>query len=336
LAFRVIFLKCSITLEETLLEKLAKCFSFKTLEVLHEANNLSDGGTMWPMKFGFIGLGKMGGGLARNLIRSGYDVKLYDLNPAAIEACLKVGGRRAASAAEAASEVDALFTSLPLPQDLRNLLLGEKGIYNVMKPGATLIDVSTIDPATARELADAASKKGLNFLACPLGKGPAQAEEGSEPIFAGGQREIFDKWLPVLEKIGNPVYYLGDVEQSTAFKLISNLIGMTNLVVLSECLHIGVKAGIDLGQLIDLLKDTGADSFQLRVRGPWILAGDFAPRFAVNLALKDVRLGVEMAQAWGCTVDLCSRALERYKKAQDKGLGEEDCAAVYKVLGCHG
>ncbi|WP_433543131.1 NAD(P)-dependent oxidoreductase [Neomoorella humiferrea] len=286
------------------------------------------------MKFGFIGLGKMGGGLARNLIRSGYEVKLYDLNPAAIEASLKVGGKKADSAAEAASDVDALFTSLPLPQDLKNLLLGENGLYNVMKVGSTLIDVSTIDPTTARELANEANQKGISFLACPLGKGPAQAEQATEPIFAGGQKEIFEKWLPVLEKIGNPVYYLGDVEQSTAFKLISNLIGMTNMVVLSECLHLGVKAGIDLAQLIDLLKDTGADSFQLRVRGPWVLNNDFAPRFAVNLALKDVRLGVEMAEKWGCDVEFCSRALSKYKEAQDEGLGEEDCAAVYKVLGC--
>ncbi|MGQ9558427.1 MAG: NAD(P)-dependent oxidoreductase [Desulfurispora sp.] len=282
--------------------------------------------------FGFIGLGKMGGGLARNLIRSGYDVKVYDLSAAAVEKCVALGGRAAASAADAAQDVDALFTSLPMPADLLNLLLGDNGLYKVMKKGATLIDVSTIDPQTARQLADAAYAAGLKFLACPLGKGPAQAEEASEPIFAGGKKEVYEQWLPVLQKIGNPVYYVGDVEQSTAFKILSNLIGMTNLAVLGECLRIGEKAGIDPALLQELLKDTGANSFQLQVRGPWILNNDFAPRFAVDLALKDVRLGVNMAENWGASVDFCRLARDYYVKAQEQGLGQEDCAAVYKVF----
>lgn len=183
-----------------------------------------------------------------------------------------------------------------------------------MKPGATIIDISTIDPQTARQLADAAYENSLGFLSCPLGKGPAQAEEGSEPIFAGGKNETYEKWVPVLQKIGNPVYYVGDVEQSTAFKLLSNLIGMTNLTVLGECLHIGEKAGIQPALLQELLKDTGADSFQLRVRGPWILNNDYAPRFDVNLALKDVRLGVEMANLLNCSAQFCQLAVEQYVK----------------------
>lgn len=284
------------------------------------------------MKIGFIGLGKMGGGLARNLIRSGYEVKVYDLSSAAIERCVALGGKAAGSAAGAAQEVDALFTSLPMPADLKSLLLGESGLYKVMKPGATLIDVSTIDPLTARQLANAAYECGLQFLACPLGKGPAQAEEGSEPIFAGGKKGTYEEWLPVLQKIGNPVYYTGDVEQSTAFKLLSNLIGMTNLAVLGECLRIGEKAGIDPALLQELLKDTGADSFQLRVRGPWILNGDFAPRFDVDLALKDVRLGVKMAEQLNCSQLFCQLSAEQYVRAQQEGLGKEDCAAVYKVF----
>lgn len=115
-------------------------------------------------------------------------------------------------------------------------------------------------------------------------------------------------------------------------KLISNLIGMTNMAVLSEGLKIGEKAGIDPALLQELLKDTGADSFQLRVRGPWILNNDFAPRFSVNLALKDVRLGVNMAELWGQATDFCRLAMNYYVKTQEKGYGEEDCNAVYKVV----
>lgn len=284
------------------------------------------------MKFGFIGLGKMGGGLARNLIRTGYDVVVFDISKEAIEKTLKVGGRPAASTVEAAAGVDCLFTSLPMPADLEKLLLGEKGLYQVMKPGTTLIDVSTIDPKTARKLADSAEEKGLNFLACPLGKGPAQAEEGSEPIFAGGKKEVFNKFEDVLNKIGNPVYYTGDVEQSTAFKLISNMVGMTNMATLAEGLKLGQKAGIDPALLQELLKDTGAESFQLRVRGPWVLNKDYSPRFSVNLALKDVRLGNDMANDWGMVLDLCRLGMRYLAAAQESGYGDEDCNAVYKVV----
>lgn len=284
------------------------------------------------MKFGFIGLGKMGGGLARNLIKAGYDVVVFDISKGAIERTLKVGGSPASSTVEAATGVDCLFTSLPMPADLENLLLGEKGLYQVMKPGATLIDVSTIDPKTARKLANSAEEKGLNFLACPLGKGPAQAEEGSEPIFSGGKKEVFDKFEDVLKKIGNPVYYTGDVEQSTAFKLISNMVGMTNMATLAEGLKLGEKAGIDPALLQELLKDTGAESFQLRVRGPWVLNKDFTPRFSVNLALKDVRLGNDMANDWGMMMDLCKLGMKYLAVAKENGYGDEDCNAVYKVV----
>lgn len=285
------------------------------------------------MKYGYIGLGLMGGPLARNLIRAGKDVTVFDLNPEAISRTLAAGttGRVAKSAAGLA-DCDVLFTSLPLPKHIEDTMLGEDGLLSKMKPGSTYIDVSTIDPKTAKKVGDFAELKGIGFLACPLGKGPAQAEKAEQPIFAGGKKEVYEKMLDTLKIVGSPVYYLGDVEQAYAFKLISNLIGMTNLAVLAEGLRIGEKAGIDPKLLQELLADTGADSFQLRVRGPWILNSDFANRFGVNLALKDVRLGVNMAEDMGCEARFCKLAKKCYEEAQEKGFGNEDCNAVYKVM----
>lgn len=285
------------------------------------------------MKYGYIGLGLMGGPLARNLIRAGKDVTVFDLSPGAISRTLAAGasGKAAENAADLAG-CDVVFTSLPLPKHIEGTMLGEDGLLNKMKPGSTYIDVSTIDPKTAQKVAAFAESKGIGFLACPLGKGPAQAEKAQQPIFAGGKKEVYEKMLDTLKIVGNPVYYLGGVEQAYAFKLISNLIGMTNLAVLSEGLRIGEKAGIEPGLLQELLADTGADSFQLQVRGPWILNNDFANRFGVNLALKDVRLGVEMAENMGYDARFCKLAKKCYEDAQEKGFGSEDCNAVYKVM----
>lgn len=285
------------------------------------------------MKFGFIGVGAMGGGLARNLIRAGKEVLVFDLSQEAVEKTLAAGST--GSAAKEISELagcDVVFTSLPLPDDLRKVMLGDDGLLARMKQGSTYIDVSTIDPGCARELSDACEAKGINFLECPLGKTPAQAELAEEPIFVGGKKEVYQDMKEILEIIGDPVVYLGEVEASCALKLISNLIGMTNLVVMAEGFRIGEKAGIDKHVLLEQLLDTGARSFQMEVRGPWIINGDFASRFGLNLALKDVRLGCQMAEAWGNDAVTMKVALDYFRTASQAGYGKEDCNAVYKII----
>lgn len=285
------------------------------------------------MVYGFIGVGQMGGGLARNLIRAGKDVLVFDLNPEAVAKTLAAGttGKAAGSAGELAA-ADVVFTSLPLPQHLEAVMLGDEGLLAAMQPGATYIDVSTIDPGTSRKLADAAAARGIDFLECPLGKTPAQAETAEEPIFAGGDKAVFEKMKPTLEIIGDPVYYMGTVEAACALKLISNLIGMTNLAVLAEGMRIGEKAGIEPKFLLELLADTGARSFQMDVRGPWIAAGDFGNRFGLDLALKDVRLGCEMAESWGNDARTMKVALDYLKQGSAEGYGAEDCNAIYKII----
>jgi 3-hydroxyisobutyrate dehydrogenase-like beta-hydroxyacid dehydrogenase len=266
------------------------------------------------MQFGFIGVGHMGGGLARNLIRAKKNVLVLDLNPEAVKDTLAVGTTgRAAEKIEELAGADVVFTSLPLPQQLESIMLDLNGLLCQMKPGSTYIDVSTIGPATARKLSDAAEARVIHFLECPLGKTPAHAEKAEEPIFAGGKKADFEMMLDTLNIIGKPVYYLGDVEAACAVKLISNLIGMTNLAVMAEGIRIGEKAGIDPKYLLELLTDNGAKSFQMHVRGPWIAGGDFKSRIGLELSLKDVRLGCETAKAWGNDARTMQVALDYLK-----------------------
>ena len=285
------------------------------------------------MIFGFIGVGRMGGGLARNLIRAGKEVLVLDLNSAAIQRTLEAGTTgKAARKVKDLSAADVVFTSLPLPGDVEGIMLGKEGLLNFMKKGSTYIDVSTIDPKTARRLSDAAEAQEIFFLECPLGKTPAHAEKAEEPIFVGGKKEVFEKTRDILKMIGSPVVYLGEVEASSAFKLISNLIGMTNLAALSEGIRMGEKAGIEKKMLLELLNDTGAKSFQMDVRGGWIAKGDFANRFGLDLALKDVRLGCEMAEAWGKDAETMRVTLDYLRKASAQGFGKEDCCAIYRIM----
>lgn len=285
------------------------------------------------MIFGFIGVGRMGGGLARNLIRAGKEVLVYDLSPEAVQKTVSAGAAgKAVKQVQDMAGADVVFTSLPLPGDVEGVMLGRDGLLNLMKPGATYIDVSTIDPRTARKLSDAAEARKIHFLECPLGKTPAHAEKAEEPVFVGGEKEVYEKMKDVLKIIGAPVVYLGEVEASSAFKLISNLIGMTNLAVLAEGIRIAHKAGIETKMFLELLADTGGKSFQGEVRGPWIANGDFANRFGLDLALKDVRLGCEMAEAWKNDAKSMKVALEYFRAGSAKGFGKEDCNAIYKVI----
>lgn len=285
------------------------------------------------MQIGFIGVGLMGGPLARNLIRAGKDVLVFDLSGEAVQRTLAVGtsGKAAANVDDLAS-CDVVFTSLPLPQHIKGVVLGDGGLYAKLRKGALHIELSTIDPGTANELRIAAEGRGLGYLQCTLGKTPAHAEKAEEPMFIGGDKALYEAQEAIFKIIGIP-NYVGSVDASCAVKLISNMIGMTNLAVLAEGIKVGDKAGLDRKLLLELLSDTGARSFQMDVRGPWIAADDYAPRFGLDLALKDVRLGLEMARAWELDLKAMEAALVYYQNASAAGHGREDCNAVAKVVG---
>ncbi|MDR2744928.1 MAG: NAD(P)-dependent oxidoreductase [Desulfovibrio sp.] len=285
------------------------------------------------MRIGFIGVGLMGGPLARNLIRAGYSVSVFDLNKEAVDRTLAAGSTgKAADRLRELSGCDVVFTSLPLPQHVKDTMSGVSGLYGSMKRGSTHVELSTIDPRTAEELAEKASAKGIGYIQCTLGKTPTHAEKAEEPMFIGGDRKLADSLADIFKVIGQPCH-VGTIAASCAVKLISNMVGMTNLAVLAEGIRAGEKAGLDRTLLLDLLADTGARSFQLDVRGPWIAADDFNARFGLDLALKDVRLGCEMARAWNLDLRAMEAALEYYVQASAAGHGKEDCNAVYKVIG---
>jgi len=284
------------------------------------------------MKIGFIGVGLMGGPLCRNLIRAGKTVLVYDLSAEAVARTLASGttGKAASSLAELAG-CDVVFTSLPLPRHVTEVMLGEDGLYAMLKPGSTHIELSTIDPQTAASLAEAGKPRKIAYIQCTLGKTPAHAEKAEEPMFIGGDADAIARLEELFKLIGIP-NMVGSADAACAVKLISNMVGMTNLVVLAEGLRAGEKAGLDAGRLLELLTDTGARSFQMDVRGPWIAAGDFKNRFGLDLALKDVRIGCEMARAWGLNLKAMEAALAYYKEASAAGHGREDCNAVYHVV----
>lgn len=284
------------------------------------------------MEFGFIGVGVMGGPLARNLIRAGKRVHVYNRSAEGRERTL-AAGTTGVSALEIAdlAPCDVVFTCLPLPGHVREKVLGPEGVYAVMRPGSVHVELSTIDPGTAHDLSDAAATHGIAYVQCTLGKTPVHAERAEEPLFLGGDQSAIAALAEIWPVLGVP-HNVGSIDAACAVKLVSNLIGMANLAVLSEGIRIGMAAGVDGETLLQLLADTGADSFQLHARGASIVHADYEPaRFALDLALKDVRMGCAMAHSMGIIPTLLEQVLERFSQASVAGCGALDCAAVHKV-----
>jgi 3-hydroxyisobutyrate dehydrogenase len=275
-----------------------------------------------------IGLGKMGGGVARNLARHpDFDVHVFDVAADAVAHCVDVGATAAAHMVAAVTGADLVITSLPMPADVLD-------VYTELAPHlaerAIVMDTSTVDPDTARAVADIVGE--ARFVACLLGKGPAQAESGELPLFVGGPTAALDLLEPVFACIGNTVHRMGSVEAATAFKLVSNLIGMTNLAVLAEGYALCRRAGVTSSAFIESLADTGAWSYQAEVRLPWMIADDFAPRFPVALGLKDLYLTLEMAAKWGLAAPVGAAGMSQLASAVAHGHGASDVNAILEVV----
>lgn len=285
------------------------------------------------MLFGFIGVGNMGGPVARNLIRIGKDVIIFDVKEENVERCLAVGtnAKKASSIAEL-SDCDYVFSCLPMPQHIESVILAENGLYDHMKKGAVHIDLSTLTPALTKRMEDTANAKGLGFIQCTQGKSPSDAEKAEQPMYVGGDDKVVNPiWEDIFKRVSQPLR-VANAEAATAIKLLGNMMAGVIISTVGEAIKTGEAVGMDAHDVVALLSASGCNSFQLGVRGPFMANRDFKNRFAVDLMLKDLRLGCEMAKNAGVELTLIEDARKCYEKAHDAGFGGEDSAAVYKVI----
>lgn len=280
------------------------------------------------MRFSFIGLGNMGRPLAENIMHAGEDLTIWSSNPQTVAHFKELGAKIVANKEDLA-DCDVLCTCVPRPEDVKHLVLG--ALYAHMHPGSAHLEFSTIDPATAEELAAAAASRKIGYVQATVSKTPAVAVRGEAPFFVGGLPEAVNKVYPVLEKIGKP-HKVGTVKAACAIKILSNQMGMAALSVVAEGLKIGSLMDIDLTTLLNLLLDTGAASFQMKTRGPWIIDADYKARFAVDLALKDLRLGEKMLESLGYEPKIIAQTQKYMNEAQAAGLGAEDMCAIYQII----
>ncbi|MEM3828832.1 MAG: NAD(P)-dependent oxidoreductase [Conexivisphaerales archaeon] len=283
-------------------------------------------------KIAFIGLGRMGGGFASNLLKKGYILNLYDADQAVAEKFKKTKGIICTSIEECVTDADYVFTSLPNSNIVKEVYLGVGGILSSIKKKSTLIELSTIDTVTSLDIEARSRKMGHEYLSVMIGKGPDQAERGESPLFVGGAEETFRKNERLLKEIGNHIYYFGSVEKSIAFKLISNLIGMANLAALSEGYALALKCGIDPEMFKRALEDTGAKSYQQEIRLEMLIKGDFSEKFALQYTVKDLGYASDLAKEKKFPLFIGSLVRAIYESVNSIGFGKLDSAAVLKFF----
>lgn len=279
-----------------------------------------------------IGLGLMGGGLARRLASCDFEVHGFDPNETALTAAQSAAVTPHESARHAASISGVVLTSLPTPESLLDTYtISDQGILgHAFKQ--IFIDVSSVDPGTSLELERRVTDSGSLFIACPLGKGPAQAATGESPLFIGGDMRAVGEVEDVFDTIGQSRYYLGDVQAAATFKLVSNMMAFANLAALCEGYLLACRAGIDPQVFAEAITDTGGMSYQAAVRLPAIIDSDFRPRFRVDLARKDLRLGVDVAARWAIPVPVTAAALQTLALTSAAGYGGNDAAAMILAI----
>ena len=284
------------------------------------------------MKVGFIGVGNMGGPMCRNIIRNtNHDVVVFDLNPAAIAACTALGATAGTSVAQIASTCDIVFTSLPMPRNVEDVTLGPDGIAANARPGTTYIDLSTNAPATARKVNDGMRAKGIAMLEAPVSGGTSRATDGTIVIMVGGDAKTFDAQLPLLKSFSGEVVHVGDIGMGSVAKLVNNMLAFCNAAAAAEALMIGAMAGIDLRKLQQVISNASGNSSAFRNISEKAFKGEFGATFALDLAHKDLRLALELADELGVPGMIAPQVMNLMRMARAKGMGTDDSSSVIRV-----
>ncbi|MHB1414108.1 MAG: NAD(P)-dependent oxidoreductase, partial [Chloroflexota bacterium] len=287
---------------------------------------------MQERKVGFIGLGAMGSGMVKSLLRSGFPVRVYDLRPEARASMVEAGATEAMSPAEVAKDVDVVMSSLPDPKAVNEAVFGQNGFLQSIRSGTFYIDLSSIDPSTTLRVGAALAERGVTMLDVPVGKGPDAAAKGELTLMVGGDPGAVEQLQDVLQAVGKMQIYCGPLGSGVAIKNINNLVSCATNALNAEALVLGAKYGVNLDVLVDVMRSTGADNAHLRNAKRKALAGDFSPTFKLSLAHKDLGLALRMAMELGVPTPLGDIAYQYHSLAMAEGLGQEGQAAYIKVI----
>lgn len=282
------------------------------------------------MKVGFIGLGIMGRPMAKNLLKAGHEVVVFDFNPAAVEDLVSAGASSAANGAEVAAQVEQIITMVPNSPHVRSACFGENGIVQGAKPGTVLIDMSSIDPVESKKICEDLEKHGIEMIDAPVSGGEPKAIDGTLSIMVGGKKELFDKYEELLNVMGGSVVYVGPIGSGNVAKLANQMIVAINIAACAEAFTFAKQAGTDPELVYNAIRGGLAGSTVMDAKVPMMLAGNYKPGFRIMLHTKDLTNALNASHAINGFAPLTAQVMEILQFLDRNDCGTDDHDAIVK------
>jgi len=282
---------------------------------------------------GVIGLGSMGGGVAKSLLRAGFPARVCDVRPESVRALVDAGAIACASPDKLGAVCDIVIALVVNAEQIEAVVFGPQGAASTMRPGSVLMMSVTVAPDYAEKLGARLAERGILVLDAPVSGGAAKAATGEMTIMAAGTPEAFAKCEPVLSAIAQKVYRLGDAPgMGSKVKMINQLLAGVHIAATAEAMALAIKAGADPNALYDVISNSAGSSWMFQNRAPHILSGDYTPLSAVNIFVKDLGIVLETAKKSSFPLPLTATAHQMFMMAAAAGHGGEDDSAVVKIF----
>ena len=283
------------------------------------------------MKIGFIGLGIMGKPMAKNLMKAGHELVVFDIVKENVDYLVECGATAVGSSKEVAEACTYIITMLPNSPHVKNAVLGENGVLDGAKPGTVLIDMSSIAPNASQEITAECEKKGVKMLDAPVSGGEPKAIDGSLSIMVGGDEDLFESIKDdILLKMGDSAVYCGGIGAGNTTKLANQIIVACNIAALAEALMLAKKSGVDPERVFQAIKGGLAGSTVMNAKAPMMLAGQYKPGFRIDLHIKDLANALETGHKVSSPLPLSASVMEMFQALRADGADKEDHSALAK------
>jgi 3-hydroxyisobutyrate dehydrogenase len=283
-------------------------------------------------RIGFIGLGIMGRGMARNILKAGFPLRVWNRTASRMDELAAEGAGPASSPGDLAFHSDIIITCVSDTPDVEQVLLGEGGVIHGARPGSLVIDMSTISPRATQRIAAHLAERHIHMLDAPVSGGSEGAARGTLSIMVGGDVTQFERALPVFQAMGTTITHLGPIGAGQTTKLVNQILVVGHALAMSEALLFAQAGGVDLRKALEAVSGGAAGSWMLSNRGPQILARDWRPGFTIDLQQKDLRLVLQEADRLGVPLPGTALIHQLYRTLQARGLGHEGNHALIKAL----
>lgn len=283
-------------------------------------------------RIGFVGLGIMGRGMANNLLKAGFKLRVWNRTPSRMDPLVEAGAEAGLSPADVAAHSDITITCVSDTPDVERVILGEEGVIEGAKPGALVIDCSTISPQVTQDIAMKLTEQGVHMLDAPISGGSEGAANGTLAIMIGGDAAQVERAMPVFQAMGKTITHVGPTGAGQTVKLVNQILVVGNCLAMCEALLLAKAGGVDLTKAYDAVKNGAAGSWMFMNRAPQIIANDWRPGFTIDLQQKDLRLVLEAADQLGVPLPGTALIFQFYRTLQQMGFGGEGNHGLVKAL----